>query len=113
MVTCPVALLLTNPLSSMDAMEPFEDPQRTERVMSSVVLSLNVPVAVNCLVAPIGMLELRGAIASETSVALVTVTVAEPEIPPEAAVTVEVPVLTAVASPADAILSTFEADEDH
>src|SRR6266478_3770962 len=100
MVTCPVALLLTNPLSSMDAIEPFEDPQRTERVMSWVVLSLNVPVAVNCLVAPIGMLELSGAIASETSVAL-------------AAVTVEVPVFTAVASPVDAILSTFEADEDH
>jgi len=59
------------------------------------------------------MLELRGAIASETSVALVTVTVAEPEIPPEVAVTEEVPTLTDVASPVDAILSTFEADEDH
>src|SRR5438876_1148766 len=78
MVTCPVALLLTNPLSSMDAIEPFEDPQRTERVMSSVVLSLNVPVAVNCLMAPIGILECSRAIDSGTSAAVVPVMVVVP-----------------------------------
>jgi hypothetical protein len=47
-------------------------------VRSCVVLSENVPVAVNCCVVPIAMLGFAGVIAMETSVAGVTVTVVDP-----------------------------------
>ena len=64
-----------------------------------MLLSLNFPVAVNCLVAPIGMLEFAGVTAMETSVVALTVTDAVPLMPPELAVTVIVPAAIAVATP--------------
>src|SRR5205085_3034153 len=112
-VTAPVALLLTSPAALMDAKEPLELDQSTESVKSCVLLSLNVPVAVNCFVAPIGMLEFNGASARDTRVALVTVTFAEPEIPPEAAVIVDDPVPTEFARPFVSTVSTAGAEDVH
>jgi len=78
-----------------------------------MVLSLKVPVAVNCLLASSGMVELTGAIASETRIALVTVTEAVPEIEPELAVTVDVPAPIAVPSPVELTVRTLFALDDH
>src|ERR1700758_208803 len=74
MMVAPVAMLLTKPLALMAATPELDDFHSTTRVISCVLLSLKVPVAVNCLFASRGMVELAGAIASETSVALVSET---------------------------------------
>ena len=55
------------------AMEELEDNQETACVMSCVVPSLNVPMAVNCSVAPLAMEKLAGVTEMEASVAEVTV----------------------------------------
>ena len=91
----------------------IEEPHSADSVMSCVLLSLNFPVAVNCLVAPIGMLEFAGATAMDTSVAALMVTEAVPLTPPEVAVTVAVPAASALATPELMILNKFVADEDH
>jgi hypothetical protein len=51
---------------------------RTVWVMSCVLLSVNVPVAVNCCVTPSAMLGIAGVTAMDTNVAGVMVTVVEP-----------------------------------
>ena len=113
MVVLPVATLVTKPLALIMATVGFDDFHSTSCVMSCVVVSLNVPVAVNCLVASSGMVELAGAMASETRVALLTVTEAVPEIDPEVAVTVDVPATIAVPSPVELTVRTFCALDDH
>ncbi len=50
--------------------------RRQTHLTSCVLLSLNVPVAVNCLVAPTAMLEFAGVTAIETKFAPVIVVVA-------------------------------------
>src|SRR5437667_6247745 len=57
----------------------LDELQVTWVVRSCVVLSLKVPVAVNCWVNPSGRPGLVGVTAIETRVALVTVSVAQPE----------------------------------
>jgi hypothetical protein len=59
------------------------------------------------------MVELAGAIASETKVAVVTVIEAVPEIDPEAAVSVDVPAAIAEPSPVELTVRTFCALDDH
>jgi hypothetical protein len=113
MVVVPVATLLTKPLALMIATPGLDDFHSTNWVMSCVLLSLNVPVAVNCLVASMGMVELVGAIVSETRVAMVTVTEAVPLIVPEVAVTVAVPAATAVPMPVEFTVKTLGALDDH
>jgi hypothetical protein len=61
---------------------------------------VNVPVAVNCWVSPRGTEGIAGVIAIDTSVAAVTKRFVDPEMEPDVAVTVVVPVLLLVASPA-------------
>jgi len=112
-VVLPVATLVTKPLALIVATAGFDDFQSASWVRSCVVLSLNVPVAVNCLFASSGMVELAGAIASETKVALLTVTEAVPEIDPEVAVTVDVPATIAAPSPVELTVRTFCALDDH
>lgn len=112
-VVLPVRILLTNPVSSMEATVGLDELQSTDEVISSVELSLKVPMAVNCLTAPAGMDESSGAIASETSVAFVTVTDAVAEMVPEIAVTVVVPGPTATPSPFASIVRTSTTLEDH
>ena len=104
---------MAKPLALRIATAGLDDFHSTNRVMSCVVLSLKVPVAVNCLLASSGMVELTGAIASETRIALVTVTEAVPEIEPELAVTVDVPAPIAVPSPVELTVRTLFALDDH
>ena len=74
--------------------------------------SLNVPVAVYCFVVPTAMLELAVVVtAIETSVAAETVSEAVPLTDPEAAVIVDVPVPTPVATPLMSIVAAEVEDE--
>src|SRR5206468_1456400 len=85
----------------------LDELQVTWVVRSCVVVSLKVPVAVNCWVNPSGRPGLVGVTAIETRVALVTVTVAplraavHPAPPPVAAIVVVAPAATDVARPCD------------
>ena len=81
--------------------------------MSWVELSLKVPVAVNCLVAPTGIALFRGAIVNEISVAPVTVTEAVPDTDPQVTVMVELPAATAWPSPLASTVITLAVLEDH
>lgn len=112
MVVLPMAMLVASPLLSMVAMEAAEELHKTELVISSVELSLKVPVAVNCLTALAGMEDASGAIARETKVALVTVIEAVAEMVPEIAVTVEVPGPTATPRPLASMVRTLTALDD-
>lgn len=112
-VLVPAATLVTSPLLLIVAVAAVEELQSTDSVTSCVLLSLKVPVAVNCLVAPMGIVELAGETESETRAAFVTVTEAVPLTPPEIAVTVTPPAATPVASPEEFTVSKFCADEDH
>jgi hypothetical protein len=112
-VLVPAARLEASPLLLIVAEAAVEELQSTDAVMSCVLLSLKVPVAVNCLVAPMGMVELTGETESETRVAFVTVTAAVPLTPPEFAVRVTLPAATPDASPVEFTVSKFCAEEDH
>src|SRR5947209_7205218 len=96
----------------MSAAAGLDELQSTVDVTSCVLLSLNFPVAVNCLVAPIGMLEFAGVTVIDASVADVIVTDAVPLRPPELAVTVTVPAAFAVATPELLIASAELGVED-
>jgi len=91
----------------------LEELHRTEAVMSCVVLSLKVPIAVNCLVVPTAMLELAGVTVIENRVAPVTLRVAVPVTEPEVALMVAVPTPTPVDKPAELIVATVDGDDDH
>ena len=62
--------------------------------------------AVNCWVSPLGTLGFAGVTAIDWSTAAVTVITVEPLTPPSAALMEEVPVATAVASPAVVMVAT-------
>ena len=62
-------------------------------VRSWVELSVNVPVAVNCCVKPLAIDGFAGVTAIETRAAGLTVSETQPEMEPEVAVMVKVPVL--------------------
>src|SRR5207247_202480 len=76
-----------------------EELQATWVVRSCVVLSLKVPVAVNCRVVPFAILGVVGVTVIVDRVAAVTVSVVLPETPPKVAVIVVVPAATDVAKP--------------
>ena len=71
----------------------------TVLVRSCVLLSVKVPVAVNCCVIPRATLGIAGVIARETKAAGVTFRLVEPVIAPEDAVILVLPTATPVASP--------------
>ena len=91
----------------------LDELHRTEAVRSCVLVSLKVPVAVNCLLVPIAMVEFAGVTASDTNVAVLTVKVAVPVTEPEVALIVVVPVPTAVARPAASMVETLTGDAAH
>jgi len=97
----------------MVATAALEELHTAVKVTSWELLSLNFPVAANCFVAPMGMLEFAGVTAMDTSVAAETVTDAVPLMPPELAVSVMLPAAIAVATPELLTASEFGADEDH
>ena len=97
----PAATELANPMEPavllMAATEVFEELQATVAVRSCVVLSENVPVAMNCWFVPLTMPGLVGEIAKDTSVAGVTVTVVDPDQFFHHAVIFDLPVQVALA----------------
>ncbi len=111
MVVLPVAALLAKPWPLMPAAAALDELQTTEPLMSCVLESLNVPVAVNCFVVPTAMLDPAGVTASETSVAPVTVSDAVPLTDPSVAVIVVVPVPVLVAKPVESMLAAFDEED--
>src|SRR5579859_1000906 len=84
----------------MEATAPLPEFQVTEPVMSAVLLSVKVPVAVNDWLKPLAMEALLGEMAMDFKVAEVTVSTAVLlVILPEVAVILELPVLRLVARP--------------
>ncbi len=111
-VVLPLATLDARPVALIVAAAGFEEVQTTDAVMSCVLLSLKVPVAVNCLVVLVGIVEFAGVTAMETKVAAVSVRDAVPLTDPDVAVIVVVPVPTLVASPVGSMVATDVEDED-
>jgi len=103
MVVEPAASVLALPLEPatllMVALVASEELQATEVVRSWVVLSENVPVAMNCWTVPVAMDGLVGVTAMEDNVAVETVRVVVPEMAPKVAVMVVEPAARAVALP--------------
>jgi hypothetical protein len=78
----PAVAEVASPAPLMAATDVADELQVTDCVRSCVVLSENVPVAVNCSFVPEATLGLAGVIAKETSVAGVTHTVVHPDLFP-------------------------------
>src|SRR5438270_591840 len=85
---------------------------QTALFSTCVELSLNVPVAVNCWVAPLVIEEIAGVNAIDCSVAGVTVSTVEPVMLPTVAVMPLVPVVSAVARPVTLMVATLNVPED-
>jgi hypothetical protein len=60
MLAVPVATAVARPLPLMVATDVFDEPQETWAVISWFVPSEFVPIAINCWVAPAGMLGVAG-----------------------------------------------------
>lgn len=86
----PCALLI-------EAVAGTDEVHATSFVKFCVLLSLYVPVAVNCSLVPSAMLGFGGVIASDTKVAADTVSEVEPDTLPSTAPSVVVPMASAVA----------------
>jgi hypothetical protein len=85
----------------MGAVLELDEVQLTDVVRFCVLLSLYVPVAVNCSLVPLAMLGFGGVIASDTSAAADTVSGVEPDTPLSVALSVVEPCAVAVARPFD------------
>jgi hypothetical protein len=107
----PAATEVASPLEPAElltaATAAAEELQITDVVRSCVVLSENVPVAIKCWFVPLTMPGLVGVIAMDTSVAEVTVTVVDPDVPPQLAMICALPDPTAFKCPG--LLSAFDA----
>src|ERR1051326_5752290 len=112
-VVLPLATLLTTPLLLMAAAAGLVELHITEFEISCTLLSLNVPVAVNCLLVPTAMVEFAGVTAIDTRLAPVTVSEVVPLTPPEAAVIVVVPVPELTAKPVEFTVATAPALDVH
>src|SRR5260370_10865090 len=97
-VEVPTPTAVASPVLLIVATVPVAEAH-TALLSTCVELSLNVPVAVNCCVAPLLIDGFAGVTAMDTSVAGVTVSSVEPVMLPLVAEIVEVPTPAAVASP--------------
>jgi hypothetical protein len=111
MVGVPAEKAVARPLLLTVAIDVSVELQVTCVVILKLVPSEYVPVAVNCWVAPIGMLGLAGVINMEERVAEFTVRVVLPEIVPEVAVIVALPAAMAVAWPLLLMVATGAFEE--
>lgn len=111
-VVLPLATLEARPEALIVAVAGVDEVQTTDAEISCVLLSLKVPVAVNCLVVLVGIVEFAGVTAMETKVAAATVRDAIPLTDPDVAVIVVVPVPTLVASPVVSMVATPVEEED-
>ena len=95
------------------ATEVVAEAHVTCDVRFCVLLSLKVPVAVNCCVRPFEIVGLAGVTAIDCNVAAVTVSTVEPVMLPSFALIVLVPVATPVARPPLVIVATEVVAEAH
>jgi len=107
----PTATAVARPLPLTVATDVFDELQVTCVVISSVVPSEYVPMAVNRWLAPAGMLGATGVTPMEDKVAAVTVRVVLTEMVPWVAVMVAAPTVTAVARPLLLIVASAGLDE--
>jgi hypothetical protein len=112
-VELPTPAPVARPAALIVAVAAVADDHVTVLVRFCVVPSLNVPVAVNCCVAPLVIDGFAGVTAIDCSVAAVTVRVVEPLIPPDVALIVEVPTPAPVARPAALIVAVVVVPELH
>jgi hypothetical protein len=105
----PVAI----PLASTVTIAVADEVHCADAVISCVVPSENVPVAVNCWVSPTAMLESAGVTLMDCKAAFVTVNVAVPVRAPDAAVIFAVPAVKPLASPEAFTVATVAVSEDH
>ena len=111
MVVLPASTAVARPLLLIVATDVMDELQVTCVVMSRLVPSEYMPVAVNCLVLLIGMIGVVGVTEIEDRVAEATVRVVLPEILPAVAVMFEVPVARAVTRPLLLTVATGVLDE--
>jgi hypothetical protein len=112
-VEVPTPAPVARPEAPMVAVVVVPDDQATLDVRFCVVPSLNVPVAVNCCVAPLAIDGFAGVTAIDCSVAAVTVSKVEPLIAPDVALIVEFPTPAPVARPAALIVAVVVVPELH
>src|SRR5579871_4483423 len=112
-VLVPTPTPVANPPVVIVAVEVVPDAHVTDPVRFCVLLSLNVPVAVNCCVAPLPIDGFAGVTAIDFSVAAVTVNVVDPLIAPDVALIVLVPTPTPVANPPVVIVAVEVVPEAH
>src|ERR1700733_12704487 len=113
MVEVPTAAALARPPVLIVAMVVVPEVQVTVDVKFCVVPSLNIPVAVNCWVAPLVIEGFAGVTAIDCNVAAVTVSTVDPEIDADVAVIVEVPTPVPLARPAALIVAIEVVPELH
>jgi hypothetical protein len=97
----PLATVEANPEAFMVTTDKSSEDHVAVFVTSFVVLSLKVPIAVNCCDVPSAIERSAGVTAIETRAAGVTVNVVEPETPADVAEIELVPAATVVANPCD------------
>jgi hypothetical protein len=90
MVAVPAATAVTRPVVVFTVANAVEELQVTRVVISWLVPSEYVPVAINCRVAPAGLLGLGGVTAMEVRVAKSTVRFVEPKTFPDVATMVRI-----------------------
>jgi len=114
MAEIPAATAVAKPLRFTVATDVLDEFQMTWVLISKLVPSENVPVAVSCWVIPagvLGMLGLAGLSDMEVRVAKVTVMIVIPEIAPEAAVIMAVPRPIPMTKPVLSTVATESLDE--
>ena len=111
MVTAPAVTAVAKPLVSIWAHDVSDELQVTCAVISSVVPSEYVPMAMNCRLTGTGMLGVAGVKAMEERVAVFTVRAPLPEILPWVAVMVAAPTVTVVARPVLLMVATDVLDD--
>jgi len=112
-VLVPIATPVAKPPVAMVAVAVVPDAQVTEAVTFFVLLSLYVPVAVNCCVRPLAIDGFAGVTAIDCRGAAVTVSTVEPTTDPDVALIVLVPTPAPVANPPVPIVAVAVVPEAH
>src|SRR6266478_5496450 len=111
-VDVPVPTVVAKPVALIVATVAVPDAH-TALLSTCAELSLNVPVAVNCCVAPLLIEGFAGVTAIDTSVAGVTVSSVEPLMLPLVALIVVLPTFKAAAKPVVLMVATVAVPEAH
>src|ERR1700678_4079035 len=111
-VEVPTPAPVARPAALIVAVVVVPEDQVTLDVRFCVEPSLNVPVAVNCCVAPLAIDGFAGVTAIDCSVSAVTVSKVEPEIDDDVAVIVELPTPAPLARPPVLIVAVVVVPED-